>query len=163
INTSVEKSATLGLSIEGVIHGSAVQSQNSASVSSPAAPLGLLKVKEPVVDLSRWVELLGQKPPVSERSQDGTVIFELEPGAAYCLSPVGVPRGLQGEDYRRLRAQAAWGLKAISTLRAAEMIPQLNWRELADAVNAAPRKFLARLSSLPPGEFPAAFLSDLAK
>src|SRR5262249_46148284 len=47
INTSVEKSATLGLSIEGVIHGSAVQSQNSPSVSSPAAPLGLLKVKEP--------------------------------------------------------------------------------------------------------------------
>jgi predicted glycogen debranching enzyme len=168
INTSAEVGASLDISVEAPTTVTKSQpepapvAKPALAVASSPGPHVLLKLPGPA-DLTSWVELLGQKPPVSKKLADEAVRFQLEPGAAYCLSPVGTPRGLHGDQYRRSRAQAAWALKAISEVRPAELIPQLDWRELATAVNQTPERFLAELSNLPQGEFPAAFLTDLAK
>jgi glycogen debranching enzyme len=95
---------------------------------------------------SDWVDLLGQRAPGSKRGAEGDVVFTLGPGAAYCLAPSGVPFGLHGDEYRRVRAQAAWGLAAMNHVRPPEKVGQFDWRKLAAAVNRSPAGFLASLA-----------------
>ena len=168
INTSADQPAALALSVDDLgrvgcewIRRQPRRQRTVADTAFTRIPRGILKFAQPVPNLTRWCELLGQRPPEAEGQSDGSVAFILPPGAAYCLSPAAAPRGLHGEQYRQTRAQAAWGLKAISQLRSAESIPLLDWRELAGAVNQLPARFLAAVSNLRQNAFPANFLSEL--
>jgi glycogen debranching enzyme len=79
---------------------------------------------------------------------EGGVLLDLGPGAAYCLAPEPVPRGLWGDDYRHARARAAWGLTALNEVLPLEALGELDWRALAAAVERSPEKFLALISHL---------------
>ncbi|HWX19948.1 MAG TPA: amylo-alpha-1,6-glucosidase [Candidatus Binatia bacterium] len=107
--------------------------------------------------ISGWVDLLGQEAPEIRSRSEGTLNLSLTAGAAYCLAPTPVPRGLHGEKYRRTRAQAAWGLTAMSCVLPVEQIRVADWRSLAEEVERSPSGFLARISTLahlPPSAVP---------
>ena len=73
------------------------------------------------------------------------MIFDLEPGAAFCLASTPQAQGLSGEDYRRARAQSAWAIAALSKVLLPEEIGACDWRALAARVHENPRDFLAAL------------------
>ncbi|HEX4645622.1 MAG TPA: amylo-alpha-1,6-glucosidase [Verrucomicrobiae bacterium] len=91
-------------------------------------------------------ELTGQTPPKMKRTTEGKISFNLEPGAACCLSSAAGSLGLSGVDYRQTRARAAWGLTALSRKLPIESIPPVDWRSLAELVNDNPAGFLAAVS-----------------
>jgi predicted glycogen debranching enzyme len=94
-------------------------------------------------------DLLGQ--PLSQFEREKTeVIFTLAPGACHCLAPTEKPIGLNGDNYRRARAQAAWALESLGKIIPAETIDGLDWRWLAEQVERSPENFLAAA-----GEFAA--------
>ena len=93
------------------------------------------------------IDLLGQAPLKPARS-DGRVLFRLSPGACYCLSATAKPRGLNGEQYRRVKAQAAWALSAVSKVLLPEEIGAADWHDLAKRVDSDPKAFLAAVSNL---------------
>ncbi|HTH47515.1 MAG TPA: amylo-alpha-1,6-glucosidase, partial [Candidatus Limnocylindria bacterium] len=66
----------------------------------------------------------------------------LRPGAVHCLAPQGLPRGVAGENYRRLRAVADWAVAAahLGSVRAAPG----DWKSLSAEVDHDPAGFLAR-------------------
>ncbi len=93
-------------------------------------------------------------------------VFNLPPGAVYCLSPNAVAKGLRGEDYRRApRAQAARGeIKAIEVgLLGLESESVHSIGRTALAVNRDPARFLAALGALGEGKLPADFLHESQK
>src|SRR5262249_6399787 len=94
-----------------------------------------------------WVDLLGQPVPEFTRGRDNIVTVTLAPGAAYCLAPTPLPRGLSGEAYRQARHQAAWGLAALSQLVPIEALGTIDWRSLANAIQRTPATFLAAASA----------------
>jgi predicted glycogen debranching enzyme len=96
--------------------------------------------------LSAWCDLLGQKPP-QVQTRDGTAFVPLSAGGAYCLAPTSTPRGLHGDEYRRARARAAWGLTALCQLLPAERLGPIEWRQLAGEVDRSPFEFLAKISA----------------
>ena len=150
VNTVVDQPGTLTLN------------PDTPAPSDPV-PGTQLKPGQWLSEVTRWVDLLGQTLPATERKPGGTVVFKLPPGGAYCLAPTTVPEGLHGEAYRRSRAQAAWGLNAMSVLLPAESIPALDWRDLASAIDKNPANFLAALSSMDPHGPPANPGTDLSK
>jgi predicted glycogen debranching enzyme len=111
------------------------------------SPVGTTQKVETAA-LEKWTDLLGQTAPQLKRSSAGKCLWMLEPGAVYCLAPTPEPRGLSGEDYRRARAQAAWGLTALSHALPAEQIGEVDWRLLSSAVERSPARFLAIVSQL---------------
>jgi glycogen debranching enzyme len=156
VNTSTEQNASFTLK-------QPLFPTPSASAGSGAARLADQKQPRDTIKLPDWVDLLGQPVPKTELRPDGSLVFLVRSGGAYCLAPAKAPLGLAGEAYRRSRAQASWGIKAISQVMAAEAIGPLPWRELSAAVAADPFGFLA---ALPPGkstQLPANFLGDLQK
>jgi starch synthase (maltosyl-transferring) len=164
VNNSVDQAATLGLGPDAMFSDA---DRSGGKLSDPAAsarfPRGVLKLAQWLPDISPLVDLLEQALPKAERKPDGTTVFHLQPGAAYCLSPTLLPNGLHGEEYRRTRTQAAWALKAISHILPAESTPAFEWRDLALAVHQAPKRFLSALSGIGRGGLPANFLSELNK
>ena len=56
------------------------------------------------------------------------------------------PVGLQGDEYRRARAQAAWAMRSLCHLIPAETVDGLDWRWLAQQVERAPGNLLAAAS-----------------
>ena len=91
------------------------------------------------------IDLLGQPLPEILFAINQTT-FTLPPGAAFCLAASEKPAGLGGDDYRRIRAQAAWALASLSKLIPAETIDGLDWRWLAEQVARSPKIFLAAAS-----------------
>jgi len=100
------------------------------------------------IDPFPWPDLLDQKPPDLKASIDGKLSFSLMPGTAFCLSPSAKPQGLSGDNYRRVRAQAAWALQALARLLPARALPLYPWRDLAVLVEQNPKNFLAGVSVL---------------
>ena len=92
-------------------------------------------------------ELLGQPLPKISRAQDQTV-FQLEPGAAFCLAATAQPTGLSGDAYRRARAQAALAIQALSEKCSPDEIGRYDWRKLAELVERSPFDFLAAIQHL---------------
>ena len=164
VNTCVEKAAALELRPEAIVSALKSSSEKNSD-SSPAAqrPGNSATLAKWLSDSSRCVDLLGQSIPKVEHKPDGTALFQLGPGAAYCLSPTLVPRQPGGEEYRRSRAQAAWALRAISHILPAESTPAFDWRDFAQAVQRSPARFLAALSGIGQAGLTANFLSELSK
>ena len=75
----------------------------------------------------------------------GELRIKLPPGAAFCLSPAAQPFGLSGDDYRRARAQAAWGIQALSATAPINKLGAYDWRSLADLVEHSSFAFLAAM------------------
>ncbi|HZL77316.1 MAG TPA: amylo-alpha-1,6-glucosidase, partial [Candidatus Limnocylindrales bacterium] len=94
-------------------------------------------------------ELLGQPLPKISATEAETA-FTLPPGAAFCLAPAEKPVGLSGENYRRVRAQAAWAIESLNKIIPAETIDGLDWHWLAEQVSRSPKNLLAAA-----GEFSA--------
>jgi len=90
-------------------------------------------------------DLLGQPPPKISADKYRAV-FTLAPGAVYCLAPLEKPAGLSGDDYRRLRALAAWALESLNKIIPAETIADINWHWLAQQIEKSPKNFLAAAS-----------------
>lgn len=93
-------------------------------------------------------DLLGQSLPEIKSGSKGELRFKLPPGSAFCLSPTAQPVGLSGDAYRRARAQAAWGMKALASILPAHQVGACDWPRLADIVNRSPASFLASLANL---------------
>ncbi len=94
-------------------------------------------------------DLLGQMLPAAVFTKE-EANFMLEPGEAFCLATTETPVGLHGENYRRVRAQAAFALESLSKVIPAETVDGLDWRWLAEQVARSPKNFLAAA-----GEFAA--------
>jgi predicted glycogen debranching enzyme len=115
-------------------------------------------------------DLLGEKLTLLPRAPDGSVVFEVPRSAVLCLS-LGVPMAnapdpqigavghceplaefstghLPALFYRRARAQAAWGVTALSQVVPAENIGAFDWRVLAEWVDSDPKNFLGALGHL---------------
>ena len=90
-------------------------------------------------------DLLGQPLSQFAREKD-QIIFTLAPGACHCLAPTQTPDGLNGDDYRRARAQAAFATEALNKILPIEIIDGLDWRWLAKQVDSSPENFLAAAS-----------------
>jgi predicted glycogen debranching enzyme len=90
-------------------------------------------------------DLLGQ-PRLQFDREENEVIFTLAPGACHCLSPTQTPVGLNGEDYRRTRARAAWAIQSLSKILPIETVDGLDWHWLAKQVEVSPENFLAAAS-----------------
>lgn len=109
-----------------------------------------------------WVDLLGQPLPTLE----GEGFCRLDPGAAYTLAPHASPRGLAGDAYRRMRAQAAFALTHLAEHLGAEGVGPIAPEELAALVEGDPGAFLAALPRLDPtraaSDLPGALRSALA-
>jgi len=90
-------------------------------------------------------DLLGQPLPEISAGHD-KITFTLPPGAAHCLAPTAKPVGLSGEDYRRVRAQAAWAVESLHQIIPTEIIDGFDWRWLAEQVASSPEIFLAAAS-----------------
>ncbi len=104
-----------------------------------------------VEKFAEWLDLLGQTTPEMKSAMDGKLTIHLAPGAAFCLAPTPVARGLHGEAYRRARAQAAWAMTALSRVLPVEQVDGFDWRGLAAEVERSPALFLAAISRLTPG------------
>jgi starch synthase (maltosyl-transferring) len=102
---------------------------------------------EPKFDLVADAAPAGNAPKV-ERKGTGNLEFTLAPAACHCLAATERPAGLHGEAYRIARAQAAWGINALSRVIPAENIGSYYWRDLARRVELDPRMFLAAVSYL---------------
>lgn len=92
-------------------------------------------------------ELLGQ-PPLKAAVAGGKTTFELPPGAGFCLAPTPEPQGLSGDAYRKVRAQAAFAIQAMSHVLPVEAIPHFPWQGLANLVEEAPARLLAAVTRL---------------
>ena len=90
-------------------------------------------------------ELLGQPLPKFSIEKD-KIVFKLAPGACHCLAPAAEPQGLNGDAYRRARAQAAWAIEALGKIVPVETIDGFDWRWLAEQVGRSPANFLAAAS-----------------
>jgi predicted glycogen debranching enzyme len=90
-------------------------------------------------------ELLGQPAPKFSTGKD-KIVFTLNPGACYCLSPTSTPQGLSGDAYRHTHAQAAWALEALCKIAPVETLDTLDKHWLAEQVERAPAGFLAAAS-----------------
>jgi predicted glycogen debranching enzyme len=144
------------LAISPVVAGSKAEGRGLRAEHRAAPPAP----DESALPLAGWVDLLGQEVPTMKPGPDGGVVLTLGPGAAYCLAPDPLPRGLRGEDYRRARARAAWGLSALNEVLPLEAMGELDWRALAAAVDRSPEQFLALISHLSDVGAQAAELRD---
>ncbi len=100
-------------------------------------------VRLPLSDFTH--DLLGRSYPECSANK-GKLIFTLPPGSAFCLSPTQKPAGLNGDDYRCLRAQAAWAMESLNQIIPAEVVDGFDWRWLAEQVVRSPKNFLAAAS-----------------
>ena len=114
------------------------------------ADSGVLTLDETALEVTSWVDLLGQATPEMQPGTAGESVFTLTPGSAFCLAPTPKPRGFHGDDYRRARAQAAWAMVALSRVLPVEAIPHCSWRRLANLVDEAPDRFLSAISAPKP-------------
>jgi predicted glycogen debranching enzyme len=94
------------------------------------------------------VDLLGQMAPPATAADEGVVVFQLPPGACYCLARSAAPAGLAGDTYRRARGCAAFAVQALSQVLPVEEIGTFSWRALAERVERDPMLFLAALRHL---------------
>ncbi len=108
-----------------------VEKENSITISNP-------ELRTP----NFQIDLLGQPLPELSAEND-KITFTLTPGACHCLAPTAEPRGLSGDEYRRVRAQAAWAIEALNKIAPVETIDGLDWRWLAEQVESSPSNFLA--------------------
>jgi starch synthase (maltosyl-transferring) len=167
VNTSVDQSAAIGFKQTPAKTKAATTRKDAVAPMPPVEPKAApifgeeLKFAQPVADLCDWIDLLGQPAPTIQRTGENSIAIEVPAGAAYCLAPSKVPQGLSGEQYRRLRSQAGWGIQAISQVIPAEAIPALPWRELASAVDRDPIAFLTALGNHDTNPLPANFLESL--
>ena len=90
-------------------------------------------------------DLLGQPLPKISNTEE-KIVFTLPPGAVCCLAPTENPVGLNGDDYRRARAQAAFALQSLGKIAPAETVDGLDWRWLAEQVELSPKNFLSAAS-----------------
>ncbi len=169
VNTDVEHGQTLALPDIGAVApaagGSRVEGPapraepQQTDAVAPVVAAAHPAPDKPVLALAGWVDLLGQAVPAMKPGADGGVAFTLGPGAAYCLAPDPVPRGLRAEDYRHARARAAWGLTALNEVMPLDAMGELDWRALAAAVDRSPEQFLSLISHLADAGAQAAELS----
>ena len=91
------------------------------------------------------IDLLGQALPKISAA-GGNLVFTLAPGAVFCLAPTEKAAGMNGANYRRARAQAAFAIAALNAIIPAETIDGLDWRWLAEQVERSPKNFLSAAS-----------------
>lgn len=122
-----------------------------------------------VFDETLLCDLLGQELTLLKRGLDGSVMLEVPPAAAFCLSlrhpsltaPAIPPVAHEGEPtaefsvpdlpatlYRAARARAAFAVTALSRVLPAEDLGAFDWRVLADWVDRDPRLFLGAVLHL---------------
>ena len=159
VNTSPDQTAAVGLKLKQLPKADITAEKSDAVAAKKSANLPAkldaihcedINAGQNPLSLNRWVDLLGQKLPEMDVRPDEATIISMDPASAFCLSPSATPRGLAGDEYRTLRAQAGWAIRAIGQIRSAESIGALPWRALANAVDKDPARFLAELSSLGP-------------
>jgi len=107
------------------------------------------------------VDLLGGLAPAAEWLGEREVRVAVNPGQSLCLSQALSAQGVAGDDYRRLRAQAAWAYTQLAHVLPHEDIGAADFVALALLVADDPAGFLACLSSLDPTEARADLVSAL--
>lgn len=108
-------------------------------------------------------DLLLQPGPSNRFTPERKWVFELEPGAAHCLSLTRQPQDDAGEVYRKKRAAAAWAIQRLGERLDPEHLGSFDWRRIADWVGEDPIRFLSALSRLDRDAAPADLLEALKK
>jgi predicted glycogen debranching enzyme len=151
VNTDVQRPGTLNLDaslFQNVAVGESA-SEVLREKSEDEGPTTTPEEQSPRArGLAEWLDLLGQPAPDIKQLADGKLAIALHAGAAYCMAPTAEPRGLHGDQYRRTRAKAAWGLTALSRILPVEQIGDFDWRVLAAEVDSSPSRFLSAASKL---------------
>ncbi len=131
--------ALLRESAEGKDSVLVLANTDAEKVNSVSVPQSALHAPHTAVDL------LGK--PFPQISIDANqIIFNLQPGDVFCLAPTFKPVGLSGDDYRRVRAQAAFAFEALGKIIPVETVDGLDWHWLAGQVESSPKNFLAAVS-----------------
>lgn len=86
--------------------------------------------------------------PIPVQIRGGNVELRLNPGQSLCLASGKEIYGLAGEAYRLRRARHTWAINALANLLEPESIGPHRWVELAEMVDADPKRFLESLSTL---------------
>lgn len=92
------------------------------------------------------IDLLNTAPPPLQLTTGNQLEFRLNPGACHCLAAHPAPLGLAGDQYRLMRAAAAFGLLALSRILPGERLGTVPWRSLARRVAQDPASFLAKIA-----------------
>ena len=115
-----------------------------------------------LLDSATWLalgspkhDLLGQPAPAIKRQPatdtdtdaDRVELF-LEAGECYCLTDRLEPKGLAGDAYREIRAQAAWAITMISRRIRVRDISPFDWRQMAALVQTGAKSFLSAVTHL---------------
>jgi len=142
VNTDVEKENSVALERRPPARRVSDKATAQLAGSETGAPDNLKS------EISNFkFDLLGQL--FLESSADkGKIIFQLPPGAAFCLAPTEKPAGLSGDDYRRARAQAAWALESLNKIIPAEIIDGPDWRWLSEQVERSSKNFLTAAAEI---------------
>jgi starch synthase (maltosyl-transferring) len=93
------------------------------------------------------LDLLKQSPPEISAEKE-KIIYTLAPGACHCLTAIVTPSNLDGENYRRARAQAAFAIQALNQILPSEKFSNFDWQFLAQQIENSPQNFLAAASHL---------------
>ncbi len=78
----------------------------------------------------------------------GEVVFKVDPAECLCLAATREAAGLAGPEYRRRRAQAAFGAQRVSEMLGPEAVGPFNWKRLGELVDHNPERFLAAVTTL---------------
>lgn len=87
---------------------------------------------------------------VAPRKKGERLEIVVEKAGSLCLASARVPAGLDGKQYRRLRKLHAWAIEVLSHSLEPESFGPHSWVELAEQVEADPKKFLGAVRYLSP-------------
>lgn len=108
------------------------------------------------------LDLLGQADPHISSPHLDQVRIELGPGACLCLAPREQSQGLQGDEYRRVRAQSAWALAALCQAIPMEKVGAYDWMALAHLLERlGPASYLSAVSRINPDFAPGKILAAI--
>ena len=133
---------------------------NTDAVRETSLALTTGDFKMPIADFK--FDLLGQALPEIAITKN-SVTLTLKAGAVHCLAPSEKPAGLNGEDYRRMRARAAFAVQALNSILPAEQFSNFDWKFLAGQIEQSPQHFLAAAGRLKGGESQARFSELIAQ
>jgi predicted glycogen debranching enzyme len=134
------------------LHRTSAEGADSVLVLANCDMESEARISLPLADFAveTTTDLLNQPPPNSVALADGKIAFTLAPGACFCLSQSIEPKGLSGDDYRRLRAQSAFAIRTINHRVTLDKFGEYDWQELASVFAEDPENFLGSIGHLNP-------------
>jgi starch synthase (maltosyl-transferring) len=126
------------------------EADRASSVVLSLVEIEALERESGKLPIHLWVDLLLQPNPLIRQVEAGGWSFELEPGACHCLAARVEPAGMQGPEYRRRRAAAAWAIQVLGTVLEPEAMAAFDWVRLGALAASDPEGFVGSAGLVDP-------------